>query len=266
MAFLQVPLVDLVGGHGGGHGVVETLLPQRTFSLTWAIHLSDCRYASDFGRRRISAVRSESRNSSGPVESPHAHGARADSLEDVCVGACALEQAVLAREAQRLVVERVAEQPRVVDLEDVDLRDVAVQRRRVGDRVETVERVREIDEAALLADRGDRVGEGHPARDLLLEEQPDHLALTVRLHLLAGDHDEVAARAASTASRAPPKTLWSVTAMPPRPIPSACSTSSSGGDGAVVRPLRVHVEVDGDPLAVGERVVLARRPAPALSA
>ncbi len=27
-------------------------------------------------------------------------------------------------------------------------------------------------------------------------------------------------------------------------------------DGAVVRPLRVQVEVDGDPLAVGERVVL----------
>ena len=40
---LQVPLVDLVGGHGGGHGVGGTLLAQRTFSLTWATHLSDWR-------------------------------------------------------------------------------------------------------------------------------------------------------------------------------------------------------------------------------
>src|SRR5262245_51241731 len=63
---LQVPLVDLVGGHGGGHGVGDHLLLQRTLSLTWATHLSDCRYASDFGRRRISAERSERRNSSGP--------------------------------------------------------------------------------------------------------------------------------------------------------------------------------------------------------
>ena len=31
-----------------------------------------------------------------------------------------------------------------------------------------------------------------PARDLLVQEEPDHLALVVRLHLLAGDHDQVA--------------------------------------------------------------------------
>ena len=55
-----------------------------------------------------------------------------------------------------------------------------------------VERVREVDEPALLADRRDRVGERHPARDLLLEEEPDHLALVVGLDLLAGDHDQVA--------------------------------------------------------------------------
>ena len=35
-------------------------------SLTWATHFSDCRYASDLGRRRTSALRSDSRNSSGP--------------------------------------------------------------------------------------------------------------------------------------------------------------------------------------------------------
>src|SRR5688572_18488121 len=62
----EIPLVDLVGGHGGGHGVGSTLLPQRTLSLTCATHFSDCRYANDFGRRRISAERSDNRNSSGP--------------------------------------------------------------------------------------------------------------------------------------------------------------------------------------------------------
>src|SRR4249920_823638 len=41
--FLEVPLVDLVGWHGGGHGVRSTLLAQRTFSLTWATHFSDWR-------------------------------------------------------------------------------------------------------------------------------------------------------------------------------------------------------------------------------
>ena len=35
--------------------------------------------------------------------------------------------------------------------------------------------------------------EAHPARDLALQEEADHLALPVGLHLLAGDHDQVAA-------------------------------------------------------------------------
>src|SRR5205085_822744 len=43
------------------------------------------------------------------------------------------------------------------------------------------------DETALRLDRGDRVSEREPARDLLLEEEADHLALAVALHLLGGD-------------------------------------------------------------------------------
>ncbi len=68
-----------------------------------------------------------------------------------------------------------------------------MERRRVRDGVHAIEWVREVDEAALLADRRDRVGERHAARDLLLEEEADDLALVVGLHLLARDHDQVAA-------------------------------------------------------------------------
>ena len=103
-----------------------------------------------------------------------------------------LEEPVLPREAQRLVVEGVAEEPRVVDLEDVDLGEVAMERRRVGYGVHAIERVGDVDEAALLANRGEGLGEGHASRDLLLEEEPDHLALVVGLHLLAGDDDQIA--------------------------------------------------------------------------
>jgi hypothetical protein len=52
----------------------------------------------------------------------------------------------------------------------------------------SVERVREIDDAALVVDRGDRVREREPSRDLLGQEEADHLALSVGLDLLAGDH------------------------------------------------------------------------------
>src|SRR5207237_2407179 len=58
---------------------------------------------------------------------------------------------------------------------------------------EPVERVGEVDEAALGADGGDRVGEGETARDLLGKEEADHLALAGGLDLLARDDDEVPA-------------------------------------------------------------------------
>src|SRR6185312_726032 len=50
----------------------------------------------------------------GRLERPHAQRARADALEDVRIRARAHEQVVLPGEAQRLVVEAVAQEPRVV--------------------------------------------------------------------------------------------------------------------------------------------------------
>ena len=47
-----------------------------------------------------------------------------------------------------------------------------MQRRRRRDRVHAVERVGHVDEPALLADRVDRLGEGHAARDLLPRKSP----------------------------------------------------------------------------------------------
>jgi len=97
-----------------------------------------------------------------------------------------------------------------------------------------VEGVGEVDEAALRPNGGDRVGEREAARDLLLEEEADHLALAVGLHLLAGDHGQAAAACESTASSAPPKRLWSVTAIAPRPIASRVVDQILDGDRTVV--------------------------------
>ena len=96
---------------------------------------------------------------------------------------------------------------------------------RVRDRVHAVEGVGEIDEPALRPDRGDRVGEGQAARDLLAQEEADHLALAVGLDLLAGDDRRACGRGRARPPRAaPPKRLWSVTAIAPSPIASAWSS------------------------------------------
>ena len=108
------------------------------------------------------------------------------------VGARAHRQVVLAREAERLVVLRVEEQTRVVHLEDVDVREVSVECLRLRDRVHAVEGVRHVDEAALLANRRDGIGEREASRDLALEEEADYLTLVGGLHLFARDDDEVA--------------------------------------------------------------------------
>ena len=79
-------------------------------------------------------------NSSGPSNA-RIRGARADALEDVRVGAGARGQPVLAREADGLVVVALEQEPRVVDLEHVDLVQVPVERRRERDRVHAVEGV-----------------------------------------------------------------------------------------------------------------------------
>ena len=104
-----------------------------------------------------------------------------------------------------------------------------MERLRVRDGVAAIERVREEDEPALLADRGQRVLEAHAARDLLPQEEPDHLALPFVLTSSPGMTMRSRPRASSTASSAPPKTLWSVTAIAPSPISSAASSSASAG-------------------------------------
>ena len=71
----------------------------------------------------------------GALEPAHPQRTGADPREDVRVRACAREQPVLAREAERLVVVGLEQQPGVVDLEDVDLGKMPVQRLRIGDRV-----------------------------------------------------------------------------------------------------------------------------------
>ena len=100
----------------------------------------------------------------------------------------------------------------------------------VGHRVQAVERVRDVDEPALAPDLGDRLLHRHPARDLLLEEEPDHLALLGRLHLLGDDHlDPPISSATSRAASAPEISLWSVIAIAPRPRSRAVASSTSTG-------------------------------------
>ena len=169
------------------------------------------------------------------------------------VGAGAHRQVVLAGEAKRLVVVRLEEEARVVDLEHVDLGQVAMERRRVGDRVAAVEGVREIDQPALCTDGRDRVRERHAAWDLLLQEETDHFALLVGLDLFAGDDDEVpaarlldrlegAAECVVVGDRDRTETLL-----------LGVVEQLVDLDRAVVRPARVHVQVAEDPVALGER-------------
>jgi hypothetical protein len=58
--------------------------------------------------------------------------------------------------------------------------------------VHAVERMRHVDDAPLPLDLGDRLGEGQAARDALLEEQADDLALG-GLDLFADDHPHAVA-------------------------------------------------------------------------
>ena len=131
-----------------------------------------------------------------------------------------------------------------------------------------VERMGDVDDPLLLPDRRDRIPERHPSRDLLVQEQPDHLALVARSSpLRRGSRSGRARGRARPWPVRPPKTLWSVTAIAPRPSASACSSSPLRLDRAVVRPARVHVQIGHDPVAVGKWVGgagggLAPRPPP----
>ena len=58
----------------------------------------------------------------------------------------------------------------------------------VGDGMHAIERVGDINQPALAVDFGDRLLERHPTRDVLVDEQADHLALIGGLDLLRDDH------------------------------------------------------------------------------
>ena len=207
-------------------------------------------------------MRTERRNSSGPTKARIRNAPGAHPLEDVRVGARARRQAVFPREAGRFLVVALEEQPGVVDLEDVDLVQVPVHGGRERDRVHPVERVGEVDDALLLADRGDRLGERHAAGDLLAQEEADHLALVVRLHLLAGNHDQVATARPRDRLLGAAEHVVIRDRDRPEPFGFGVVEQFVHLDRAVVRPRRVHVQVGDDPGPVGERldVPLARTP------
>ena len=185
----------------------------------------------------------------GPVEVVDADRHAAEALGDVAVRAGARDDPVLGGEALGLLVERGQRDPRVEHLEDVDLLDHVEQVLVVGHRVQAVERVRDVDQPALAADLGDRLRHRHPPRDLLLDEEADHLALLGRLHLLGDDHLDPAARSASSrAASAPETSLWSVIAIAPSPALLRRLQQHLDRRRAVRRVVGVHVEVDVDRL------------------
>ena len=183
----------------------------------------------------------------GPVEVVDADHHAPEALSDVAVGAGARDDPVLGGEALGLLVERGERDPRVEHLEDVDLLDHVEQVLVVGDRVEAVEGVRDVDQPALAADLGDRLCHRHPPRDLLLQEQPDHLALLGRLHLLRHDHPHVAPLLRQLARRQRTGDLV-VVGDRDRPEPALLRGIQEHVDRgrAVRRVVGVHVEVDVD--------------------
>jgi hypothetical protein len=120
----------------------------------------------------------------------------------------------------------------------------------------------EVDDPVLLADRGDRVPHRHAPRDLVLEEEPDHLP-GIALHLLAGDDDEWAV---------PRELDCLLRAREDVVVRDGDRSETLGlrvveerldGDGAVVRVLGVHMEVAEDERAVGEGIAARGRAAAA---
>ena len=199
---------------------------------------------------------------------PHA----AEPLGDVAVGAGAGDDPVLAGEALGLLVEGGHRHPRVEDLEDVDLLDDVEQVLVVGHRVEAVERMRHVDEPALVADRGDRLRHRQPLGDLLLEEEADHLALLGGLHLLGDDHLDVVHPLGDPPRLQRPGDLV-VVGDRDRPEAAVAGRLQQHLDRgrAVAGVVGVHVQVDLDQrprrqprpqLRVAARVVAARHQAP----
>ena len=136
----------------------------------------------------MSASRRLSRNSCGSVEVAHPDLDGPEPLRHVAVRAGAGDQPVLVGEALRLLVEAAHGDSRVEHLEHVDVPHDLQQVLVVGNRVQAVEGMRHVREPALGMDRVDRLLERHAARDLLLDEEADHLSLVRGLDLLGHDH------------------------------------------------------------------------------
>ncbi len=111
----------------------------------------------------------------GEVRHPDADGAQAGRHVGVRSGPG--DDAVLRGEALRLLVEGADRHARVVDLDRVDVVEDRQEVLVVRDGVHPVERMGDIDDAALALDLRDGLLQRHAARDLLREEQPDDLAL-----------------------------------------------------------------------------------------
>jgi hypothetical protein len=140
---------------------------------------------------------------------------------------------------------------------------MAVQRHRLRDRVQAVERVRDVHDAALRADRLDRLAERHSARNLLRQEEPDHLALVGGLHLLARDHDQVPVTCQLDGLEGAAEDVVVGDGDRAEAFLLGVVEELLDRDLAVVRPVRVQVQVGGEPFAVAQRshgaVAAARR-------
>ena len=120
----------------------------------------------------------------------------------------------------------------------------------VGHRMQAIERMGDVHEPALALDLGDRLLERHPAGDLLLDEQADHLALVCGLDLLGDDHlDPVGLLARLERAR----NLVVVGDRDRAEAPCA-SLGQQYLDrrGAVVGVVGVHVQIDVDQRPCGE--------------
>ena len=110
-----------------------------------------------------------------------------------------------------------------------------------------------VDDAALGADRGDRLRHRHAARDLLLEEEADHLALFGGHHLLGDDHLDVAHLRRDAARLQRPGYL---VVVGDRDRPEAAVAGGLEQDldrrRAIGRVIGVHVQVDLDQRATGD--------------
>ena len=196
----------------------------------------------------MSASRSASRNSSGrqirafgsaPSPGPGARARPSRRRRDP----------VLGRESSRLIVELADRHARIEHLDRVHLVEHIQQMLVVRDRVQPVERVGHIDQPALALDVGDRLPESHPAGDLLLDEQPDHLALIGRLASSPTITSIPSARArAASALR---RSRRAVTAIAPSPRARASASNTSTGVG--------QPERSGRRACAGRRRPCARR-------